>query len=885
MSGETSAAPPEEIQIDDEVEEIEDDEEEEEVEEEDDDVEEEEEEEEIEAVTHGRSTGRGLTLKTLLKEGVLQPGEGTMTINYLGNKFKGDLLSDGRIRSQETNKIFGTPSAWAIYCKKIVNPDKKSGCGWASVRYRGKKLDSYKNNWYRQKRLEFEREGEALGEKFDEEEMTDSDSDGPHEQEIVEFELIGNRHPNHDMNTMVELSSFQSLGRMQPFNVTMSSSAMAVVDVHAHLSTSEVVGYLAGQWDVTNHNLIVSHALPVRCRLGDGEKGSTVEKALYDEMEKLNLSLVGWYHTHPFSPPLPTLRDIDSQLEYEMKMKGSNDASYTPCIGLIVSPYVRGGGQGATTSGFWVMPPPEHKPQEYGRPMSIQFTIVQDAFIPKDALHKCVRYYKDSPDSVIFTDIFQDRYTYWDKLKTAIKMCVPKDHYGPLIEYLAKLLELKNFVNEANIPPLSLPPPSKPKTPLSNVKPPDSPEVVPLDDDVSSTSAPAAAEMLSEAVNEERIQTISPPNSVCTVDSASEPPGRGGDTSPPTVQQMDVTYNQEHEKSPRGESPQNTTPEPEPKPEFQPITYREQSPPPYQPPPYQSQFHPPPYQPPQDDTAYQEQNHKLTQQNDYYADDYRTKSQEKLSDYDQDEISEEPLEYTEPPPDYHQQHFTISSSTFEPSSSEPYVQEDPKSSVLSEESTGGNIEPEDEPEVVSEYPESIPNDRWTQRLSETMQQSSHQSHSLHQQSSHQLSHQLHQQSQPHQQSQSLQLHQQQQSHPMHQQQPSQQRHQQLQSQDLLQQQSQDLHTPSHSQHMHQQPQSQPQSLHQQSQSIQHHQQTQPLQLHQQSQSLQLQPQPLQLLQNSQIHQPSSQSQQLHQLHQDDLQAMDIDAQISQSQNI
>lgn len=45
------------------------------------------------------------------------------------------------------------------------------------------------------------------------------------------------------------------------------------------------------------------------------------------------------YHTHPFSPPLPSLRDIDSQLEYEMKMKGSNDASYTPCIGIIVCKY------------------------------------------------------------------------------------------------------------------------------------------------------------------------------------------------------------------------------------------------------------------------------------------------------------------------------------------------------------------------------------------------------------------------------------------------------------------------------------------------------------------------------------------------------------------
>lgn len=57
-----------------------------------------------------------------------------------------------------------------------------------------------------------------------------------------------------DMNTMVELTSFQALGRMQPFSVTMSSSAMAMIDIHAHLSTSEVVGYLAGQWDVTNHS-------------------------------------------------------------------------------------------------------------------------------------------------------------------------------------------------------------------------------------------------------------------------------------------------------------------------------------------------------------------------------------------------------------------------------------------------------------------------------------------------------------------------------------------------------------------------------------------------------------------------------------------------------
>ena len=74
-----SVQPPthEEIQIDgDEVEEEEEDEEEE-------DEAEDEDFEDIEEVTHGRSPGRGLTLKTLVKEGVLQPGEGHMTINYL----------------------------------------------------------------------------------------------------------------------------------------------------------------------------------------------------------------------------------------------------------------------------------------------------------------------------------------------------------------------------------------------------------------------------------------------------------------------------------------------------------------------------------------------------------------------------------------------------------------------------------------------------------------------------------------------------------------------------------------------------------------------------------------------------------------------------------
>lgn len=62
----------------------------------------------------------------------------------------GDLGADGTITWQETGQVFNSPSAWATHCKRLVNPAKKSGCGWASVRYKGQKLDQYKAAWLRQ---------------------------------------------------------------------------------------------------------------------------------------------------------------------------------------------------------------------------------------------------------------------------------------------------------------------------------------------------------------------------------------------------------------------------------------------------------------------------------------------------------------------------------------------------------------------------------------------------------------------------------------------------------------------------------------------------------------------------------------------------------------
>lgn len=97
-----------------------------------------------------------MTLQMLLGSKMLEPGKSAMTIEYLGQKFVGDLLADGKIKSQETETIFCSPSAWAMHCKRIINPEKKSGCGWASVKYKGKKLDVYKAQYLRKCQLQKE---------------------------------------------------------------------------------------------------------------------------------------------------------------------------------------------------------------------------------------------------------------------------------------------------------------------------------------------------------------------------------------------------------------------------------------------------------------------------------------------------------------------------------------------------------------------------------------------------------------------------------------------------------------------------------------------------------------------------------------------------------
>lgn len=157
-----------------------------------------------------------------------------------------------------------------------------------------------------------------------------------------------------------------------------------------------------------------------------------MENAIQREMLRKNLILVGWYHSHPRIASQPTLRDCDTQLEYQIKMRGTCDATYTPCIGLICSPYFSENPTlESSITAYWIVPPPENRPMEYGRPMLMQFSVTQDAEMTEDIKTEMVLaidYYKQFDNELIkFEAKYGDDSTYIEKLKTTLYSKFPRE--------------------------------------------------------------------------------------------------------------------------------------------------------------------------------------------------------------------------------------------------------------------------------------------------------------------------------------------------------------------------------------------------------------------------------------------------------------------------
>uniref|UniRef100_A0A2C9LNH0 MPN domain-containing protein n=1 Tax=Biomphalaria glabrata TaxID=6526 RepID=A0A2C9LNH0_BIOGL len=581
-------------------------------------------EEEEETLQKARQaiTCRSVTLTTLMDDGIIQAGEGVLSIDYLGQRFEADLLANGKIKwPQGSQEEFNTPSAWALHCKRLVNPIKRSGCGWASVKYNNRKLDIWKSIWARKHRtanplkiksphhqpstsssthnlvaaattppqpdmaspappssapldlqcvpsanklvadktlikpgdvLALKNEDKMVAKEKQGKKHTISESPsklyplprnlarpvGSHQEiplnltfdtpvigkkelispvartkakfgrqedfcvsrdrKIVSYADLGTRgldvYVENFLKIILNCSSYSKVKELNlKVLLTISSKVLLVNDTvkgcktltragdtvetmdatrqvylkppdfhchltksevvgylggrwdshrqrgeysqdcsihnsyyvslfrlwwdfHCHLTKSEVVGYLGGRWDSHRQHLSVEQVFPARCRLGDKDRALSVEEEIRRNMKIKNLMVVGWYHSHPYCPPDPSIRDIDCQMSYQLKMRGSG-SMYLPCIGFILSPFEK------------LPPKPDSKIQAYWVMPNLEKNLTE--------------FYSGALDKIHLKEHWGEAITYLDKVKASLRSKLPEDQLesGTFLDYVQQLLK------------------------------------------------------------------------------------------------------------------------------------------------------------------------------------------------------------------------------------------------------------------------------------------------------------------------------------------------------------------------------------------------------------------------------------------------------------
>ena len=131
----------------------------------------------------GRPVKVAVNLATLTKLGFLNKGKKKLFVVYLGTVYPGDLTEEGEIIcgckvGSCDRRVYTSPSAWAIHCKRNANPSKKADDGWKSARYgnpEGYALEHFKGVYDAWRRgIEI---GAPAAEKNDDDDDDDDDAD------------------------------------------------------------------------------------------------------------------------------------------------------------------------------------------------------------------------------------------------------------------------------------------------------------------------------------------------------------------------------------------------------------------------------------------------------------------------------------------------------------------------------------------------------------------------------------------------------------------------------------------------------------------------------------------------------------------------------------
>ncbi|CAB1426947.1 unnamed protein product [Pleuronectes platessa] len=123
----------------------------------------------------------------------------------------------------------------------------------------------------------------------------------------------------------------------EPFQVIVCAETLLIMDMHAHVSHGEVIGLLGGTFNEKDKVLKICVAEPcnsvstgLQCEMDPVSQTQACEV-----LSSLGFSVVGWYHSHPSFHPNPSVRDINTQDQFQSYFSRGG----APFIGMIVSPY------------------------------------------------------------------------------------------------------------------------------------------------------------------------------------------------------------------------------------------------------------------------------------------------------------------------------------------------------------------------------------------------------------------------------------------------------------------------------------------------------------------------------------------------------------------
>ncbi|KAF9408782.1 hypothetical protein BGZ94_002190 [Podila epigama] len=216
-----------------------------------------------------------------------------------------------------------------------------------------------------------------------------------------------------DPLTMVKCESFCGLPNSgvagcQPFSITIQSNVLLGMDFHAHLMTAEIIGFLAGTWDAKTKTIHIQAIFPCRSlQTGQNhvnvEMDPTSEFEVRQEIEKRQMRVVGWYHSHPTFTPDPSLVDIENQASYQNLFK-DEIMGEEPFVGAIVGPYDELlPGLSSVINWFYI----SHSPQERGQPKRLHYELIENTELPEQEASLWVKLfdeYRDSPERTNFQE-------------------------------------------------------------------------------------------------------------------------------------------------------------------------------------------------------------------------------------------------------------------------------------------------------------------------------------------------------------------------------------------------------------------------------------------------------------------------------------------------